>query len=739
MTVSTQENIVKYQGNPSTTIYQIPFRWLEDTDINIKKQLQDGTVEVLTYLTDYTLTGGNDEHGGYATFTVAPLETDTIVIQRIVPYTQETDYEENEIFPADSHEEALDKLTMEVQQLAEESSRSLKISVFSTVDPEDVINHVERVYQSVDNIDNVAKDLPNVDTVGENIESVNTTARDIDSVVTTATNIKDVNTVAQNKASINVTAANINDIKTVSSIKGNIQTVAANNTNITKVGTNISSVNTAASNMEAIKNAPTAASNAAKSAANAANSARISANSAIWAEGTDAQVQALGGVHSSKGWAEQSTSVNISLTNSPYTTNRILEIPQDIKLELNNGTLTLKAGSKVYVPNGTGVFDAVTVPNDVVFQTGAIGSSTIHMMFCCNLTGGFGARATPDYFVSGSTAPSNTAKFWYDTTNNAIKVYEGGSWVRKYSLPIGIYYRENGNVVSIDQVFNGFGYIGSTVFALPGVKVQIPNGRNEDGTCRSIIATVDSVKTITRSDSLTTSMHWYLLNDLSAYASTIWSFDADKNIYVSSQLADMAMIEFAGGYLTSGRITSFEPFTVDSVVNSNLSNLSATGQAKFDAKANVSNTVTTDTNQTISGSKRFTKPSNGFSIELLADTNQQTVPTSDTTNYLSLYRNTTYTKGDGHTGWIYTARTASGITRSTLNVRRFLEGDSQQILNYISAEITADGTPISYTKTPPIYVSNEQIITAAWFNTKMQVVSALPAAPNANVFYFIPE
>lgn len=40
-----------------------------------------------------------------------------------------------------------------------------------------------------------------------------------------------------------------------------------------------------------------------------------------------------------------------------YTTNRILEIPQDIKLELNNGTLTLKAGSKVYVPNGPGVFN----------------------------------------------------------------------------------------------------------------------------------------------------------------------------------------------------------------------------------------------------------------------------------------------------------------------------------------------------------------------------------------------
>ena len=45
-----------------------------------------------------------------------------------------------------------------------------------------------------------------------------------------------------------------------------------------------------------------------------------------------------------------------------YTTNRILEIPQDIKLELNNGTLTLTAGSKVYVPNGAGVFDVYSFP-----------------------------------------------------------------------------------------------------------------------------------------------------------------------------------------------------------------------------------------------------------------------------------------------------------------------------------------------------------------------------------------
>ena len=291
MTVSTQENIVKYQGNPSTTVYQIPFRWLEDTDINIKKQLQDGTVEVLTYLTDYTLTGENDEHGGYATFTVAPLETDTIVIQRIVPYTQETDYEENEIFPADSHEEALDKLTMEVQQLAEESSRSLKISVFSTVDLDSVINEIERVYDSTDNIDIVANNINDVNTVADNIANVNTVGGDIDSVVTTATNINDVKTVAQNKASLNITAANINDIKTVSSIKDDVPTVADNSANITTVGTNISAVNTAAANIEAIQNAPNQAISAQNSATQAAQSAQTAEDKAD--EASESARQAL--------------------------------------------------------------------------------------------------------------------------------------------------------------------------------------------------------------------------------------------------------------------------------------------------------------------------------------------------------------------------------------------------------------------------------------------------------------
>ena len=172
--------------------------------------------------------------------------------------------------------------------------------------------------------------------------------------------------------------------------------------------------------------------------------------------------------------------------------------------------------------------------------------------------------------------------------------------------------------------------------------------------------------------------------------------------------------------------------------NVSLSNLSAAGQAKFDAKANVSNTVTTDTAQTISSSKRFTTPAEGMSIELVADTNQQTVPSTPTVRQLGLYRNSTYTKGDGYTCWLQGLRGSDGWTATELYARRFLESDSQEIINYLRVNVTPEGVPISYTKTPPVGVTSDEITTAGWFNSKMQVVSALPANPDPNVFYFIP-
>ena len=288
MTISTQDSKVNYQGNGQTTVFQIPFPFLENNQIYVQKKDAEGNLINYTYATDYTVTGAGEENGGSVTLNVAPEQGSTISIYRDVPLTQEVDYRENEIFPAETHEEALDKLTMEVQQLQEQLDRSFKVDRFSDVDIDSVINEIERVYDSTDNIDIVANNINDVNTVADNTASVNTVSGDIDSVVTTANNINDVKTVAQNKASLNITAANINDVKTVSSIKDDVHTVAGNNTNITTVATNISDVNTAATNIAAIQDAPNqsaAASASASAALVSQQQAEASATAASASEG----------------------------------------------------------------------------------------------------------------------------------------------------------------------------------------------------------------------------------------------------------------------------------------------------------------------------------------------------------------------------------------------------------------------------------------------------------------------
>ena len=252
MTISTQDSKVNYQGNGQTKVFQIPFPFLENNQIYVQKKDAEGNLINYTYATDYTVTGAGEENGGSVTLNVAPEQGSTISIYRDVPLTQEVDYRENEIFPAETHEEALDKLTMEVQQIQEQLDRSVKVDRFSDVDPDIIVKEIERVYDSTDNIDIVANNINDVNTVADNIAVVNTVAGDIDSVVTTATNVEDVKTVAQNKASLNITAANITDVKTVAKDIASVNTTATNIEDVKTNATNITDINTNAANIGSI-------------------------------------------------------------------------------------------------------------------------------------------------------------------------------------------------------------------------------------------------------------------------------------------------------------------------------------------------------------------------------------------------------------------------------------------------------------------------------------------------------
>lgn len=181
--------------------------------------------------------------------------------------------------------------------------------------------------------------------------------------------------------------------------------------------------------------------------------------------------------------------------------NCITYIPQDIKLELNNGTLTLKAGSKVYIPNGAGVFDVVTIASDIKYKYTYAPSSDSFVMLFINQSGTAFVNSRLEFACfSGETQPSGNYINWYKTNENRMYSIGNNATIEDsgFSFPIArVIQGSDGVTKSIDQVFNGFGYIGSTVFALPGVKGLIPNGRNADGSLKSIEVVQNSVKIMT--------------------------------------------------------------------------------------------------------------------------------------------------------------------------------------------------------------------------------------------------
>lgn len=257
-------------------------------------------------------------------------------------------------------------------------------------------------------------------------------------------------------------------------------------------------------------------------------------------------------------------------------TNCITEVRHDIKLELNTNAMVLKSGSKFFVPNGfeadgtTSKFNTITLSNDINGTGGWAGANVPQLLF---VIGGTYLNIFPvQYCFSGSVPPTsffnNKWAIWYDTTNNIIKwtTDAGDTWSANYSLPLAVVIETtNENVINkIEQIFNGFGFIGSTVFALPGVKGMSPNGKNADGTYKNSFWNTNSIVTKTFTDTNISDISF----QGSVFNCSTYSLDCNNYLHNSSGIQENSTV-IGKIARTNGKIDYFDFYDVFKIADYN--------------------------------------------------------------------------------------------------------------------------------------------------------------------------
>lgn len=293
-----------------------------------------------------------------------------------------------------------------------------------------------------------------------------------------------------------------------------------------------------------------------------------------------------------------------------FNSNRIVSIPQDIVITFDSGVLTLISGSKLYVPNGfesdgtTPKFDIFILQKDVI-STRNSSVKEFYMYETKNDVISQWGNSSFCIISSGTTAPTGkTFMCWYDLNDNKIKVTKdsGATWEdRGMSFPFCLATSSDTAIKQVDQLFNGFGYIGSTCYILPGVTGYIPKGLNSDGTLINEIITQTKVSITTVTSSWGTGSETFFFNGVDSYihraskncfyqatqpivkdVENYW-FNTASGKYYETKDSGLTWTEFKAIpaftiTFDNSLITSLKSCGVHELVNSNATNLSDYGR-----------------------------------------------------------------------------------------------------------------------------------------------------------------
>lgn len=140
MTVSSTTTKNSYSGDGSTHEFTYGFKITASSELKVIIRTDSTGVEAEESTNNYVITGIDNDSGGtvlfkydtgnpadpnYSTTDYRPQTGETVLLKRDLPLTQTTDYTPNDPFPAEAHEDALDRLTFIAQQINERVDRSI--------------------------------------------------------------------------------------------------------------------------------------------------------------------------------------------------------------------------------------------------------------------------------------------------------------------------------------------------------------------------------------------------------------------------------------------------------------------------------------------------------------------------------------------------------------------------------------------------------------------------------------
>lgn len=132
MTVNSTINRIEYAGDGASAVFAVGFYFLTQADLKVYLRDANDNETLLTSTTHYTVADAGNPAGGSVTMLTAPAVGEKLVIVRDPALTQLTDYQANDAFPAETHERALDKLTMLAQRISERIDRSVVLEETAT-------------------------------------------------------------------------------------------------------------------------------------------------------------------------------------------------------------------------------------------------------------------------------------------------------------------------------------------------------------------------------------------------------------------------------------------------------------------------------------------------------------------------------------------------------------------------------------------------------------------------------